>query len=389
MRILYVSHGRGAHGACGSLLTLAVALKQRGDTPLVVVPAAGPLAQALAKNGIETAEIDCPWWFVDPGTSLKSRQWYFRRAIQAAHTLAPVIRQFKPDLVHTNSAVIPSGALAARMAGVPHIWHLREQPVEHYEQHFLVGRPLSLWLMGAWSEALIAVSRSVANAYCSKAAAKKLRVIYNGVDLAPEVMARSLQREQCEESPRAPVLALSGALHPAKGQEQAILALADLHRRGIMGRLSLIGADPVGYRPHLEATADQLGISQYVQFTGFLSDPFSAVARADIALVCSRCEGFGRVTVEAMLLKKPIVAANTCGSLELIADGETGLLYDWGNPIDLADKVEHLLRNPEFAATLGDAAYAVARSQFSVERYASLVLRAYEDVLNPGQGRKE
>ena len=104
---------------------------------------------------------------------------------------------------------------------------------------------------------------------------------------------------------------------------------------------------------------------------------------ADVTLVCSRWEAFGRVIVEAMLAGKPVIAtANSGGTAELIEEGKTGLLYERGNHIELADKIQYLYKNPEVRSKLGQAGYASAVGRFTLERYAQEMLDLFEGVLD-------
>ena len=375
---MLVSHTAELYGAARSLLALANGLQARGHVPLVTVPQAGPLSRALQSSGIKTVTISAPPWALPPHTSLKAKQWYLRQIVLAGRQVASLIRQLRPDLVHSNSAIFPAGALAARMADVPHVWHLREHVVEHYDQRFILGRPLSLWLMGTFSAALIAISRSVAAAYTAPATTRKLHVVYNGVDLPPYAI-----REGENRTPGAsavPMLALVGVLHPAKGQDEAIRALAFLHRRGFPCRLVLIGGDPLGYESTLRALVNTLGLTPYVTFTGHLPDPWVQMAQADVVLVCSRSEAFGRVTVEAMLLGKPVIGADTGGTPEIIENGRTGLLYRQGDTSGLADAIQQILLDPALAMELGQRGKESA-ARFSVEQYIHGVMAVYQKAL--------
>jgi glycosyltransferase involved in cell wall biosynthesis len=137
----------------------------------------------------------------------------------------------------------------------------------------------------------------------------------------------------------------------------------------------------VGFRQELEKLASQLNVSPSVVFTGHLPNPLDELADADVVLMCSRCEGFGRVTVEAMLLRRPIVAADTCGTVELIENESTGLLYNWGDPLNLADKIQQIVTNPTLGAQLGNAARGSALSRFTVEQYVNSMIGVYENIL--------
>lgn len=379
MRVLYISHLNVAYGAGAGLFQLAVALKHQGDIPLVVVPEQGELSNALKRERVDSVEMECPWWVVESSASLRVKQWKLRRIIRSSLRLVHLIRRFKPDLVHTNSSVVPSGALAAYFASVPHIWHIREHVEEDFQLRFLFGRSVSHALMTNTSSALIAISKSVASAYKNDRKNERLYVVYNGVELPAGLASDNI--EQRTEWAERPVLILSGTLHPAKGQDEAIRALAQLHRRGIDCQLRLLGADAVGFQATLMSLATQLGVRDSVCFIGHLTNPWHEIALATVVLVCSRCEGFGRATVEAMLLGKAVVAANRCGTVELIEDEHTGLLYDCGDEIRLANKIERLLTDTGLAVRLGNRARDVARSRFSVEQYVDSVFEVYDSVL--------
>lgn len=377
MRILLVSHVSELYGAGRSLLALASGLRQRAREVYVVVPGPGSLTETLRQTGISVIEYESPWWAVTTSTSLKARQWYLRRTWAAADNLEHFIRVLRPDLVHTNSSVIAYGAIAAKRVGIPHIWHVREYGVEDFDLRFILGRTVSLQLMGLLSGGLIAISHSVAAAYTTPATLHKLHVVYNGVDLPPDLHDDLVLLPTQSE----PILALTGILHRAKGQDEAIRALALLHQRGLSCRLILIGGDPIGYESTLRALVDELCVAPYVTFTGHLPDPLSQMAQADVVLMCSRSEGFGRVTVEAMLLGKPVVGANTGGTPEIIEDGRTGLLYQQGDPAHLAERIAELVSDPAKAARLGAAARQSAQSRFSVAQYVNGIEAIYRSVL--------
>jgi glycosyltransferase involved in cell wall biosynthesis len=86
--------------------------------------------------------------------------------------------------------------------------------------------------------------------------------------------------------------------------------------------------------------------------------------------MCSRCEAFGRVTVEAMKLGLPVIAANTGGSPELVQHGINGLLYEWGNPLDLAKQILKIISESENYARMSWHATSFANTRFSATTHA-------------------
>jgi glycosyltransferase involved in cell wall biosynthesis len=110
--------------------------------------------------------------------------------------------------------------------------------------------------------------------------------------------------------------------------------------------------------------------------------------RAAVVVCPSRREGFGVVCAEAMAHGRPVVACAVGGLLDLVVDGETGLLVPTRDPLALRAALERLLGDAELRRRLGEAGRARARAAFSWERSTRLTVRAYEDVLATGGSRK-
>ena len=106
-----------------------------------------------------------------------------------------------------------------------------------------------------------------------------------------------------------------------------------------------------------------------IKIVPFVQDVAPFYANADIALVCSRAEAFGRVTIEAMKYGLPVIAANTGASPEIIKDGETGLLYEYGNQVSLEEKIV-LLTNKTFRDQIATNAFEWAWKNLTVKNFA-------------------
>jgi glycosyltransferase involved in cell wall biosynthesis len=97
--------------------------------------------------------------------------------------------------------------------------------------------------------------------------------------------------------------------------------------------------------------------------------------RADVVLMCSRSEAFGRVTIEGMLAGKPVIGSRSGATPELIQDGVTGLIYEPRNYKQLAQKIEYLYANPEKTALMGQQAKEWAMATFGQARYGDDLIR--------------
>lgn len=381
MRVCFISHSAGRYGAELALLELLSGLIELGVDCKVLIPERGPLLVALDRLHIEWRVIGYPVWASGPRRRRISRR--ITRTLGTLFWLIPMARtiaKWRCDVVYTNTAVVGAGALAAWLARRPHIWHLHEAGYCR-EQLFDLGEHAPR-LIGRLSARVIAISRAVENEYARYISPQKLRVIYQAVTLR-EGNESSPDRVEDKQHFRC---AIVGSLQVSKGQDEAISALAELVRRGVDAELLIVGTGDNRFRKALEKSVKHHGLEEQVIFHGYVENPIPLIRAADVILMCSRFEAFGRVTVEAMLAGKPIIGTASGGTVELIQDGKTGLLYEPGNYNELATKIQYLYENPEERSRLGSVARIWAASRFSRKRYAKEVRDLLNDVLTKEKG---
>lgn len=376
MRICFISHSAKRYGAELALLELLRGLVELGVDCKVLVPERGPFLTELDQLHIEWRVIGYPRWASGP-----RRRSLFRRITRMLGTLfwtipiARMIVKWRCDIIYTNTAIIGAGALAAWLVRRPHIWHLHESGYCR-ERLFDLGE-YAPYLIDHLSASIIVISHAVKDEYISYARPWKLRVIYQSVTL-PEIneglsnRVRNGRRFRC---------AIVGSLQASKGQDEAIAALAELVRRRVDAELLIVGSGDNHFRNSLVQQVKHLSLEERVIFHDYAENPLPLIHAADVILMCSRFEAFGRVTVETMLSGKPIIGTSSGGTRELIENEETGLLYKPGNYSELADKIQYLYENPKESAKLGAAALIWAEDRFSRERYAKEVFNLLNEVV--------
>jgi len=127
------------------------------------------------------------------------------------------------------------------------------------------------------------------------------------------------------------------------------------------------------FKAYLEKLISSLGLESFARILPFQQRIAALTKQADAILVCSRMEAFGRVCLEAMQLRKPVIATASGGNLEMIQDGETGLLYPIGDIPALADRIERLMKDPGLRARLGESGFRFVNTQFSEERFGGRI----------------
>ncbi|ARO87854.1 glycosyltransferase family 1 protein [Nitrosospira lacus] len=375
MRVCFISHSAERYGAELALLELLKGLVELGVECKVLVPERGPLLAALDQLHIEWRIINYPRW-----ASGSRRRKISRRITRILGTLfwtipmARAIVKWRCDIIYTNTVIIGAGALAAWLAHRPHIWHLHESGY-CLERLFDLGEHAPR-LINHLSARVIVISHAVENEYARYIHPRKLCVIYQSVTLSGinqnlPAQIENKRRFRCT---------IVGSLQASKGQDEAIIALAELVHRGVDAELLIVGTGDNRFRDSLGQQIKFLCLEERVIFYGYAKNPLPLIHASDVILMCSRFEAFGRVTVETMLAGKPIIGTSSGGTRELIEDGKTGLLYKPGDHNELANKIQYLYENPEKRATLGAAALSWAERRFSRERYAKEVLDLLDGV---------
>jgi glycosyltransferase involved in cell wall biosynthesis len=397
MRVAFITHYTTLYGANRSLLSLVDGLRRYDVVSHVVAPAEGDVTNALRGRSVPIAVMPIQWWVASQGLDgfdaghllrwlykyLRWRSRTLERLSGNIRVLPKLVKQLKlwnVDVVYTNTSVTPVGAMAARILQRPHIWHLREFSDLHYGYQYDWGKSIFRLLIGR-ADAVIAISEAIRTYHLRDAKSERTHVIHNGVASVAE-FDRLYDKVNSNpnyafEANRPYTFALVGVIHPAKGQDAAIRALALLAREFEKVRLLIVGE---GRTDRLKALAHDLGVTNRVEFWGYVDDPYKAYLASDAVLMCSRNEAMGRVTAEAMSACRPVIGYDEAGTSEIIEHGHTGLLYR-GGPEALASCMRQFVENPVWARQLGNNGWDVARKKYSVEVYAQSVYEVLSSVV--------
>ncbi len=373
-RIALVSHAPWLGGGERCLLELAGLLARAdGREPVAVLPGDGPLRERLEAAGVPVRLARARWWARDP-----DRPWRPPDVAGAMRTAA-VMRRLRPDLVVSSSVVAPSGALAAAALGIPHLWWVQEFGDRDHGYRFALGRRASLALVGRLSRAVLVPSRAVRDAIAPAVGRTPVAVL-------PYAVAAPVAPAPAGGPPGAPPrIAVLGRVRPSKGQEDAVRALARLRRADAV--LDVVGDGTERDVAALGNLAAGLGVAGRVRLHGGRPDPVPWLDGADVVVVPSRDEAFGRVAVEAMKRGRPVVGAARGGTAELVRDGETGRSYVPGDVDGLAAALDGLLADDPERARLARAGWAWARAAFTPERHLASFL-AHADAAAAPRGRR-
>lgn len=383
-KILYLHTTSEIGGSDVSLVRLIEGLDAARYQAVVVVPSDGPLVPRLREAGAVVHVMPTL-------LKLTSRQglWYLARfavnAPRAIRALATLIGREHIALVHTNTIHNLYGGPAARLAGVPHVWHIRE-----IVWQYGLLRALELFMVRHLSTRIIVTSDAVAAMFDPRPRA--LVKVSNGIELdrfhpALPGAARPV-RDALGVTADETLVGIVCRLDAWKGvdvflEAAARIAVTRPHVRFVVVGGAIIGQET--YARDLEAQARTLGLTGRVHFTGWTYGPAAMpeVHRAldVLVLASSEPEPFGLVVVEAMATGLPVVATAHGGPAEIVVDGVTGRLVPPRDPGALAEAVCALVDDPAAASRMGTAGRARARALYSAEQYLAGVQAVYADVL--------
>jgi glycosyltransferase involved in cell wall biosynthesis len=135
------------------------------------------------------------------------------------------------------------------------------------------------------------------------------------------------------------------------------------------------------YREKLGQIIKELAIEKNIVFCGFQNNPSDFVNVMDVVVHSSITpEPFGMVNLEAMYMKKPVVATNMGGPTEIFNDGEDGVLIEPGNPEILARRISALLDNPELRREIGEKAFEKIMHVFRISDTVDQVEKIYKEI---------
>lgn len=401
--ILYLDHTAKISGGEIALLNLIKALDRTRYTPVVVLASGGPLADKLQQDGVETHVIPLPLSVINTrkdvmGLNSLTRIRQAWLCVRYAVKLAFWARARKADLVHTNSLKADLyGGLAARLARIPVLWHVRDRIADGY-----LPAPVATafrWMARTIPQAVVANSEStlrcldvprertavVHGGVSDSAFSRQMHVVHDGFD--PEQFKNML--EAASSFPERPVIALVGRISPWKGQHIFLEAAAQVREAFPQARFWIVGAalfEEHDYERSLHEAVERLGLQDTAEFLGFQEDVPHILAQADIVVHASTLgEPFGQVVIEGMAAGKPVVATDGGALPEIIQSGKTGLLVPMGDAGAMAEAVESLLANPARARAIGIAGQMHARQHFTNWHVARNIEQVYEKVLaRPG-----
>lgn len=384
MKILFIADQDQKYGAAKSMLELVTTLKNMYDiTPIVATCDFGIINEKLTKDSIENVVIGhrpfmvgigSTWWKKLIKAILKPfiKNYYLFKNKRAVLKLESSVNFNEIDLVYTNVNRIDLGALLATKYSKPHIWHVREfgdidYPLISYRDNYIN-------FMNSHTTKFILISKTVQEAWVQKGLDNnKIKLVYNGV-------TKNISVPAVKTSEKFKIV-FTGSISETKQQIQLVEACINLPP-SVKERIQVdfYGSGFKNYIKSLERKIQKNKLTNLINIKGYTENITEKLTEYDLGIICSRAEGFGRVTVEYMMAGLPVIASNTGANNELIINDINGYLYEYNNVQDLATKITCLVNDREKSKIMGLKGKEIALNNFTKERNSENIYRVIKEI---------
>ena len=269
--------------------------------------------------------------------------------------------------------------MAAKKSKIAHVWHFREFGDLDYKLMFIKGRKESLKQVAAIDGRVVFISRCLRKYYPELT--ENVEVIYDGISSQYLNYSCPFYKES-----RKVTFLIAGNLQRNKGQKTVLEAVRLLKENGIVNYCVLIAGAVASTRDSVEYAEE---LRQYivshkleeVRLLGRIEDMNALRRKCDVEIVASVMEEFGRVTIEAMLSGRPVLASDSGANPELIQDKVTGWLFKSGDAESLAVKMENIIMHPQWLENMCKTAYMWAKENYMSEKNTQQIEDLYQFLL--------
>lgn len=373
MRVLFIGHEDYVNGASRSLLNIIDSIIDDNEIYVLTSYNNGEFYDELMKRKLNIIVKPFYRWSVTKSGKIdwiiKKIKWNLKHRLIneiTANELAKFVKEKQIDIIHSNTSVINIGGLISYKSGIPHIWHLREFGDLDFSMYPLINKKKFFEFMNSTTNFFICISKSIYKHYYLLDKTKKV-IVYNGVSDEYDVSF-------IENRGNIFRFLISGRISDEKGQHEAISACKELINFSVDNfELYIAGSGSYNYPIEKE-------LEGKIIFLGPVKNMSELRKKMDVELVCSKAEAFGRVTAEAMMSSMPVIGSNTGGTPELVIDGYNGYTYQYGDKLDLANKMMSIMDRSTIKQ-LGKNAHIYARKHFTIGRCSQEIIDVYRKAM--------
>ncbi|MDA9362215.1 glycosyltransferase family 4 protein [Flavobacteriaceae bacterium] len=372
--ILLLHSSNDLYGASKIFLQLIDLLTKNGFDVHIIIPEKGMLDDFLIKKNIKIVYIELGVLRKKYLTPLG----LINRAvanIKVIAFLSNYIKDHSIDLVYTNTSTILCGGIAAKKNGVTSLFHIHEIPTGNKLYEFLSGK-----IINRYSSKVLTVSNSVKKHWLKYIDDKKIERIYNGIIISKTDSLIQLERNQDDF-----VITSVARIIPYKGHKYLIDIADELVKKSTKFKFLIVGdtlPSYVSYEKSVKQKVKDLRLEDQIKFLGFREDVSSILKQSDLFIHPAVApDPLPTVLFESLYNDLPSVATNLGGAIEILDNGNNGLLIPYNDPKKAANLINEYCTNTKLQKKHLENSKKNFKINFNSESFNKNILKEVNNLL--------
>lgn len=385
--ILFIHQSAELYGSDKTMLYFLTELDKSKYLPVIVLPFEGPLKIELEKNNIKVVIAPVLKLYRKMFTP-KNLVTFFKEHKKGIKILTDLHREHNFKLVYSHTLAALIGIFFAQKLKIKHLWHVQEIIAKPKIFNFAFKKILSL----KCNHKIAYDSIATMNFWIkdNKKLTAKSEAVWNGIDVKnvqhfTESEIQEVRQNYFLSNNNEIIIALVGRINSWKGQQLLLNAFKILETTNNNLKLIYLGSAPPNqqiFETDLKNKIKEYQLENKVFIIPFQNEISKFWNSIDIAVVPStEPEPFGMVVIEAMLAKKPVIAANHGGPTEIVVNNETGFLFEPNNEIALAESIQKLIQNHDLRKSFGSNGHKRVVNIFSLENHVNHFEKIFRELI--------
>ena len=295
--------------------------------------------------------------------------------IKAISFLSDYVKKNKINLVYTNTSTIISAAVAAKKNKIPSLFHVHEIPISYKIYEIFIGK-----IINRYSSKVLTVSNSVKKHWLKYIEVKKIERIYNGIIFSKTDSLVERERDQDDF-----VITSVARIIPYKGHGYLIDIANELIEKSKKFKFLIVGDTLPSYsyyEKNLKQKVKKLGLENHIKFLGFREDVSSILKQSDLFIHPAIApDPLPTVLFESLHNDLPSVATNLGGAIEILDNGNNGLLIPYNDPKKAADLINEYCANTKLQKKHLENSKKNFKINFSSESFSKNILKEVNSLL--------
>ena len=295
--------------------------------------------------------------------------------IKAIAFLSKYIKDHSIDLVYTNTSTVLCGGIAAKKNGISSLFHVHEIPTENWLYEIFSGK-----IINRISHKVLVVSNSVKNHWLKNIDEDKIERVYNGILFEKTNFSNEIDRNSDDF-----IITSVARLIPYKGHMYLIEIANELIKKSMKFNFLIVGDTLSSYSFYEKSVKNKvrdLGLENKINFLGFRNDVSSILKQSDLFIHTSIApDPLPTVLFESLHNNLPTVATNLGGAIEILDNGNNGLLIPYNNAEKAANLIYEYCTNIKLQKKHLENSKKNFKIKFSSESFNKNILKEVNNLL--------